>query len=100
MGGSGGEEGEGGIKRRGGQAESRSPPIRSPQGPPRRHGRDGHHGLNASEGEEASASNQFRGRVGARFAQAAPDASGGVQGALTHVRSPGRARSRGVSQAK
>jgi len=73
----------------------------APNARARRHGRDGHHGPYASESEEATASNQFRGRVRARGgAQTAADASGGVPGAVAHVRGERRAGPRGVSQAK
>lgn len=65
-----------------------------------RNGRNGYHGLNASEGEKASPSNQFRGWVRARFPQTAPDPSGGVQGELADVRCQRRARSRSISEAK
>lgn len=97
-----GKYGEAG-KEGGGKKESENSNatwLLQPRGCPRCDGRDGHHGLDASEGEEASASNHFRGRVDARFAQKASDAGGRVQGALAHVLGPRRARSRGVAQAE
>lgn len=66
----------------------------------RANGRNGHHGPDASESEKATASNQLRGRVRARVPQAAPDPSGGVQGARPDVRRAGRARARRVPQAE
>ena len=88
-------------KRKKNRRRSRPRHICSPQSL-RANGPNGYHGLNASESEEAAASNQFRGWVRARVPQAAPDPIGGgwAPGDRADVRRPRRAGARRVSQAE